>query len=135
MAPKRGASKAGPRKTQGKKAAGGKPSNQKAAREIGALAKLEKVAAQDRTKSLSGTEPRRPQEVAEQSTQRPATLTSASAPTKFDASTFTVACVVAVALVMVGYYYLSSIQIPVSKAFSSDAVRLETRLGAEAVGP
>jgi hypothetical protein len=38
---------------------------------------------------------------------------------------FIVACVVAVVLAVAGYYYLSSIQEPVSKAFSTDAVRLD----------
>jgi hypothetical protein len=37
---------------------------------------------------------------------------------------FIVACLIAVILAIAGYYYLSSIQIPVSEAFSSDAVRL-----------
>jgi hypothetical protein len=40
---------------------------------------------------------------------------------------FIVGCLIAVILAVAGYYYLSSIQIPVSEAFSSDAVRLNWR--------
>jgi hypothetical protein len=37
---------------------------------------------------------------------------------------FIVGCLIAVILAIAGYYYLSSIQISASEAFSSDAVRL-----------
>jgi hypothetical protein len=38
---------------------------------------------------------------------------------------FIVACLIAIVLAVAGYYVLSSIQQPVSQAFSSDAVRLD----------
>ncbi len=38
---------------------------------------------------------------------------------------FLLACIIAVFLAIVGYYGLSSIQEPVSRAFSTDAVRLD----------
>ena len=38
---------------------------------------------------------------------------------------FIVACLIAVVLAVAGYYVLSSIQQPVSQAFSSNAVRLD----------
>jgi hypothetical protein len=37
---------------------------------------------------------------------------------------FVVACLIAIVLAVAGYYVLSSIQIPVSEAFSTSAVRL-----------
>lgn len=75
--------------------------DRKSSPEVARLAKLEEVAAQY---------------------QGSATPVSASA--KFDTVTFMLGCVVAIALAVGGYYYLSSIQIPVSQAFSTSAVRL-----------
>ncbi len=103
MAKKRGASQQ--RKPQGKNAPGSKPSIP--TQEVGALAKLEKVAAQP-AKEVRPTAARAP----------------VSASAKFDTLTFTLACVIAVLLAVAGYYYLSSLQVPVSEAFSTSAVRL-----------
>ena len=125
MAKKRGASQRGPRKAPGKKSEGRKPPNQPppqiTGREVGTQAKPEKFAAHYQAGGLpaTGARPAR-QELQGQSRQGPAALTSA----KFDARTFILACVAAAALAVAGFYWLSSIQEPVSEAFSTSAVRL-----------
>jgi len=50
-------------------------------------------------------------------------LVSTSA--KFDIRTFILACVIAAVLAVAGYYVLAAIQVPVSEAFSTSAVRLD----------
>jgi hypothetical protein len=109
MAKKRGTSQQ--RKTPAKNAPDRKPSTQ--TREVGALAKLEKVVTQ--------------YQGAGQGSAKPVGLaapTSVPPSAKFDTLTFILACVIAAVLAVAGYYYLSSIQIPVSEAFSTSAVRL-----------
>ncbi len=115
MAKKQGASQQ-PR-PPGKQAPGETPSTPK--EEVGALAKLEKVAAAQYQRSAT-----QPPQAAGPATPRPAAPISVAASAKFDTLTFIVGCVVAVALAVAGYYYLASIQIPVSQAFSTSAVRL-----------
>ncbi len=96
MAKKRGVSQQ--RKPQAKDPPPGrKPSSQTP--EVATLTKLEKVAAQ-----YQGA--------------------AATPKAKFDTLTFVLGCAVAIVLAVGGYYYLSSIQIPVSQAFSTTAVRL-----------
>jgi len=83
------------------------------------------VRAQERFEKLAQAEGSSATETRQQSSQRLAALTPFSAAAKFDTRTFILGCVVAAALAVAGYYWLSSIQVPVSEAFSTSAVRLD----------
>jgi acyl-coenzyme A synthetase/AMP-(fatty) acid ligase len=109
--PKKGAS---PQKKKAYNPQTGKPTG----REVGAQETLENLAVHYQAEGLSATETR------QQSKQSVAALTSVSGSAKFDTRTFALACVIAAVLAVAGYYALAAIQVPVSEAFSTSAVRL-----------